>query len=346
MPRLINALSATVLLVAAIMLCSCTKPPATASLVTICGPTMGTQYTIKTVGLPDGVTDVSLQSDIDALLRRINQQMSTYLDNSEVSRFNRAIAGEWFEVSRETAMVLHSAQHHSERTGGAFDATLGPLVDLWHFGPQHAQRSLPNDHQIAAVQSRVGFEKLQVRMEPPGLTKSVDGLQIDLSAIAKGYAVDAVAELLTTRGIHAYMVEIGGELRVKGSRPGGDGWRIGIESPRMDKREILRVVQLDNVAMATSGDYRNYFEVDGKRYSHTINPRTGRPVEHQLASVTVLAHDCMTADALATALMVMGPETGLTFANENSVAALLISRTERGFAQQASQEFAALSGSP
>lgn len=326
-------------LVVLLTVCSCGRPPGTTHQVTLSGPTMGTRYMIKLVGLPRGVSAESLAKEVDERLHLINQQMSTYVDDSEISLFNRAAAGTWFDVSRDTASVVQVAQATSEKTEGAFDITVGPLVDLWHFGPNRGEQSLPSDEQIVAKLERVGYSKLAVRSDPPALMKTVDKLRLDLSAIAKGYAVDAVAELLERHGISSYMVEIGGEIRVSGSRPGGNGWRIGIESPKSDKRKIKRVVELKNVAMATSGDYRNFFEVDGKRYSHTINPANGRPVEHNLASVTVLEQDCMTADALATALLVLGPDRGIAWANENDVAALLISRTENGLSERASKHF-------
>lgn len=310
--------------------------------ITLSGPTMGTQYTVKLAKLPDGISAEFLSGEINDRLRLINQQMSTYIEDSEISRFNRAAADSWFDVSPETALVVQAAQSISESTGGAFDVTVGPLVDLWNFGPDRREQTLPSDAEVDKARQRVGFAKLSVRKAPPALKKDAEGLRVDLSAIAKGYAVDAVAEILDECGVTSYMVEIGGEIRVKGSRPGAGGWRIGIESPVSGKRRIERVIELKDIAMATSGDYRNYFEVDGKRYSHTIDSATGRPVKHALASVTVLAKDCMTADALATALLVMGPERGLAWAEENRVAARFVTRTKEGFHEQTSKSFAEL----
>lgn len=303
---------------------------------------MGTRYTIKLASLPESVSVEPLTGEINDRLWLINQQMSTYIEDSEISQFNRAAANRWFDVSPATALVVQVAQATSKATGGALDVTVGPLVDLWNFGPDRHAPVLPADPRIAEARRQVGFDKLLVRQHPPALKKTVDGLRVDLSAIAKGYAVDAVAQVLDRRGISSYMVEIGGEIRVKGSRPAGDGWRIGIELPESSKRRIERVVELKDIAMATSGDYRNYFELGGKRYSHAIDPKTGRPVRHKLASVTVLTNDCITADALATALLVMGPERGLEWADKHDVTALLVTREKEGFRWQSSKRFAAI----
>jgi len=258
-------------------------------------------------------------------LDEIDALMSTYRIDSEVSRFNLAEPDDWVSVSLETAQLVERAQAISRQTGGAFDITVGPAVALWNFGVD-ARTSfvLPADEEVASTLSRVGYDKLDVRLDPPALRKSVAGLNIDLSAIAKGYAVDAVCETLAEIG--HYMVEIGGEVRVRGTRRDGSPWRIGLEAPTKDTRELDSIVSLDNEAMATSGDYRSFHEHDGVTYSHTIDPKTARPVTHQLGSVTLVADDCATADALATAILVMGPERGKEWAEVNAVKALLVSR--------------------
>ena len=302
------------------------------------GPTMGTRYSVKLIAPAEiGISQDDLAMEVDRLLREVNDQMSTYLADSEISRFNRAAAGEWFAVSPATAQVVAEALEIGRKSHGAYDITVGPLVRLWQFGAPAGGKQddsdlptpkmiPPEPETIQAVLEDIGQKHLQVRTDPPALRKEVAGLEIDLSSIAKGYAVDRVAELFEGHGAVDYMVEIGGEVRVGGIRPDGKSWQIGIERPTADRREVERIVPLRNQAMATSGDYRNFFEYEGRRYSHLIDPRTGRPVEHNLGSVTVLADRCAEADALATTLLVLGPKEGLTWATEHDVAALLITR--------------------
>ena len=301
-------------------------------IVQISGPTMGTVYHIKVVGARETTL---LQGQVDKRLNEINALMSTYVADSEVSRFNRSPAGHWFPVSRETLDVVDLAKGISQDTGGAFDITVGPLVRLWNFGAQAkpGMFSPPNEDDIQETLKLVGHRKLKTRQDPPALRKSVRGLQIDLSAIAKGYAVDQIAELLLARNNVDFMVEIGGEVRVMGSRPDGNAWRIGVEAPDADARRVQTVLQPRDRALASSGDYRNYHEHYGTRYSHTIDPRTGRPVNHDLAAVSVMSADCTTADALATALLVLGPTEGKAWAEKHQVAALLMSRTDGGIQQ-------------
>ncbi len=266
-----------------------------------------------------------ISATIQSRLEAIDALMSTYRIDSEVSQFNLSEPGDWFSVSSETAQLVDRAQAISKQTEGAFDITVGPAVALWNFGVDaKTQFVVPTEEEINATLSRVGYDKLEVRLDPPAIRKSTAGLKIDLSAVAKGYAVDAVCETLAD--IDHYMVEIGGEVRVRGTRRDGSPWRIGLEAPTKDAREVDSIVTLQNEAMATSGDYRNFHEQDGVTYSHTIDPKTARPVSHQLGSVTIVADDCATADALATALLVMGPGRGKEWAEVNAVKALLVSR--------------------
>ncbi len=293
---------------------------------------MGTRYSIKLVE-PDGakLSQTDLATVVDAALRKINDQMSTYLTKSEVSQFNRAPANKWFEVSSATATVVQQALRISEQSQGAYDITIGPLVQLWHFGPQTGDRSslniLPTAEAIRATLKRVGSKYLNVRDAPPALRKKLPGLEIDLSSIAKGYAVDQVGLLLEGQGIANYMVEIGGEVRTRGVRQDGKPWQIGIERPDADGRRVQKIIPLRDLAVATSGDYRIFFDSDGQRYSHLIDPRTGRPVGHALASVSVLADDCTQADALATALLILGPDEGYAWSMKHNLAALFMIRS-------------------
>lgn len=299
------------------------------------GKIFGTSYTVKVRS--DGLDIDELDAMIRTRLEEIDQRMSTWRENSEISRFNQAGANVWTPVHAETASVVQLSKAISVETEGAFDVTVGPLVGLWNFGPgDRSQFKRPTDELVAATLSRVGHENLKVQLNPPALHKTVAGLEVDLSAVAKGYAVDQIGELLDKAEISNYMVEIGGEVRVRGTNDDGTAWRIGLESPERDARRVASIVSLRDQSLATSGDYRNYFEHDGVFFSHTIDPRTGRPVSHTLASVTVVAKDCARADALATALLVMGPEAGLAWAEQHSVQALLGTRSQDGMVSQAS----------
>jgi thiamine biosynthesis lipoprotein len=215
------------------------------------------------------------------------------------------------------------------------DVTVGPLVRLWHFGPKEgdaAKKSFvpPPEDKIAAARQRVGYQKLNVQAEPPALRKEIDGLEVDLSSIAPGYAIDRLAGLLVKAGIKNFMVELGGEVRAAGRREDGRPWRIGVERPSTGGRELQTSVPLTNAAVATAGDYRKFFMHEGRRYSHIIDPSTGRPVNHDMASVTIVADTCMLADGWDTALLVLGPQRGYQCAEEHHIAALFISRMNGG----------------
>lgn len=297
------------------------------------GPTMGTRYAVSVVG-GDELAAGRLRDRIDSRLIGINRLMSTYDPQSELSRFNASESVAWFAVSPETAEVTAAALSLAADSGGAYDPTVGPLVDLWGFGPGEDRTDPPTAEEIEGVQASIGYAGVETRLDPPALRKREPGTRLDLSSIAKGHGVDAVAELLTESGVEAYMVEIGGEVRTRGRKPGGGPWRIGVERadeplpPQAGKQRLQRVVELVGKSMATSGDYRNYFEHEGVRYSHTIDPKSGRPVEHDLATVTVVAESCREADGLATALLVLGPSEGYDWAAERGVAALFVRRKE------------------
>lgn len=305
------------------------------------GATMGTRYMVKIFDPPGPdpqafVADVQLR--VDGLLRQVNDQMSTYLQSSEISRFNSSASTDWFAVSRETADVVEFAQQVARKSNGAFDVTVGPLVNAWSFGPGPRSRTVPDGAQLRELQGLVGFEKLSVRLDPPALRKAIPGMQVDLSAIAKGFGVDQVVALLQDAGAEDVFVEIGGEVRTSGNKA-GQWWKVGIQLPDAATDSVMIAHPLstgsgNDQAMATSGDYRNYFEADGVRYSHTIDPRTASPIRHSLASVSVLAESCMEADAWATAINVLGPEEGLRLAERERLNTLMISRTDEGFERQ------------
>lgn len=308
---------------------SSVSEPDAAGVMELRGETMGTTYMVKVYGA-DGIGQ-DLALDIDAELRQVNDQMSTYLKSSELSRFNASESTEWFDVSSDTALVVQAALKISLATDGAFDPTVGPLVELWNFGPGKTDGGVPAEAEIAKTRRLVGYRNLEARLDPAGLKKSVSGLRVDLSAIAKGHGVDRVVKLLNSKGAQDVFVEIGGEIRTTGQK-GADPWMVGIQKPDAATNEIQVAHPLSGGSIATSGDYRNYFSEDGKRYSHTIDASTGRPVDHQTASVTVIADDCMQADAWATAINVLGADKGLDAARENDLSVLVISRDDAGYA--------------
>ncbi|OMH33701.1 FAD:protein FMN transferase [Motiliproteus sp. MSK22-1] len=302
----------------------------------VSGATMGTSYSVKVVA-PKDFDQQGLKSNVQAVLDRIESRMSTYRKDSELSRFNTSKPGQWFDVTDETAKVVALGLTISQETQGAFDMTVGPLVNLWGFGPGKVISKAPTELQINNLLTQVGYDQIEVRQTPPSLFKHQDAY-LDLSAIAKGYAVDAVADTLGSQ-FSAYLVEVGGELRAEGRKPSGENWRIAVESPVVETRDIQKVIKVEGTAIATSGDYRNYFEQDGVRYSHTIDPTTGKPIRHRLASVTVLDPSCGRADALATALMVLGEEKGLALAKSMKLPALFLVKQEQGFAEIITPEF-------
>ncbi len=317
--------------------CSRLAPSTPQRLTTFSGPTMGTRYTVKLVDLPTGVDPETIRQEIERKLDHIDALMSTYDPDSELSRLNRFADTEWFSVSHEMARVIGEAVRIGQLTGGAFDITIGPLVNLWHFGPdKDLPDRIPSPEEITRAKSNVGFHNIEVRLSPPAVRKKRPGLCIDLSGIAKGFAVDQIAEHLECRGIENYFVDVGGDLRVKGCNQRGKPWNVAIEAPLADARAIQRTVPLVHGAMATSGDYRNYFEQNDIRYSHIIDPRSGKPISHKLASVTVLDSRCMRADALATALMVLGPKAGYELALQQSLPALFLVKSGAGFVEKVS----------
>ncbi len=316
------------------------------------GATMGTTYSLQIVDPPEDLDRDALAEEVSARLSAINDRMSTYQPSSQLSRFNASSATDWFLVSPELLAVVKAAQAVSEASSGAFDITVGPLVNLWGFGPTVSADVLPSAAEIQAARARVGWQQLDVQRQPPALRKARPDLYVDLSAIAKGYAVDRLAALLGSLAVENYLVEIGGELRGRGVNGRGEPWQIAIERPETSKRAMFRVVALRDIGMATSGGYRNFFEVDGEHYSHTIDPATGRPVDHRLASVTVLAAETMQADAWATALLVLGPERGFELAERLGLAAFFIEHDQdasdpdgdgEAFNTQATAAFAAQS---
>jgi FAD:protein FMN transferase len=310
---------------------------------------MGTSYHI-TVVEPDSdngepppkLNKDDLKARVDLRLALINQQMSTYMDNSELSKLNRIPVDQWVELSPELYEILVLSLELGWLTNGALDVSVGPLVKLWGFGPGSDslkdQRKVPTQSQINRVLADVGFTHLEFDLLAGKVRKRRD-IQLDLSSIAKGYGVDKLAELLLSAGYQDFMVEVGGELRLQGNSPRGTPWRIAIEKPGDGFGDVHGAVTLSGVGMATSGDYRIFFEHDGKRFSHLIDPRTGAPITHNLASVTVIAQTTAYADGLATAISVMGEDAGMELAQQQNLAVYMISKTPDGFKTTVSDAF-------
>ncbi len=312
------------------------------------GHTMGTTWSVKLADtdLLDGERNLLLR-EIEAELEHVNALMSTWREDSELSRFNASTSLEPFAVSKQTLEVFEIAQTVSRDSGGAFDVTVGPLVAAWGFGATDRVPEPPSEEERAAIEGRVGFEKLVVDSEAGALRKEHPNLSCDLSAIAKGHGVDRVAQLLDREGHRGYLVEIGGELRARGTRRDGRVWRVGVERPDTLSRASQQVIELRDVSLATSGDYRDFYEVDGQRISHTIDPRAGRPIDHRLASVSVLHEEAVWADALATTLNVLGPHKGFRWAEERNLAALLLVREGDGeFHEMATAAWKAVGATP
>jgi FAD:protein FMN transferase len=325
------------LIIVSFLVVSCGGPPSWE----LTGRTMGTRFSVTIAEALEEPQRDQLQHDIETQLAEVEKGMSTYLVDSEISRFNLSTSTGWFAVSAGTCHAVETAQGVSRLSGGAFDVTVGPLVNLWGFGPATVEPKPPPQSAIDAALERVDYRLLHTDCDRPALRKERADVYVDLSAYAKGLGVDEVADLLEARGIQNYLVEIGGELRLHGVDAGGDRWAIAIETPSGDRRTAGRIVSLSDKAMATSGDYRNFFEYKGQRYSHTIDPRTGRPTHHGLASVTVIADDAALADALATALLVLGPEEGFALALKEGIPAFFQVRQGEGFAKRETPTFRA-----
>ncbi len=306
---------------------------------TLTGLTMGTTYSVKLIPHDSIIDKHEIHAGIEQILADVNQSMSTYIPDSELSLLNQANVSDWQNLSDDLYSVIEHANNVSVITNGAFDITVGPLVNLWGFGPDPFTQEIPDESIIQATKQHTGYEKIVIDLLSNRISKSDPNIYIDLSGIAKGFAVDKIALYLDKNNITHYLIEIGGELIGKGLNANQQAWQIGIEQAKSLERSVQRIVSLNNMAMATSGDYRNYFEKDDVRYSHTINPTTGSPINHNLASVTVLDKSTMHADALATAFMVLGTEKTLALANQLGIAVYTLSKSETGFEERYNDYF-------
>lgn len=301
---------------------------------------MGTTFHITVSRPPDGLAHngEALQAEVDELLQRINQGLSTYIADSELNLFNRSASAQWVEVSADLWTVTEVSAEVFEKSRGAFDPTLGPLVRLWGFGVDGRPQTLPSTDQISPLLERQGMNHLERDSDSLRLRKQVE-LELDYSAVAKGYAVDQVADLLVSKSIKDFMVEIGGEIKVQGLSPRGDHWRLAIERPDGSMGVPYQAISFTDAAVATSGDYRNFYDRDGRRVSHTLNPSTGQPIVHNGRSVTVIHADAAVADAWATALNVLGPEAGFEVAQEQGLAVFFIAAAGDEYETRYTQAF-------
>lgn len=319
-------------------------PPTPASIKQLSGLTMGTSYQVQLPALPEGKSESQVQQDVSDLLAEMDKAIfSTYADSSELSRLNRHPVNTSFSASEHLVSVLSLSADIADLSGGAFDVTVGPLVNLWGFGPKiNPQDAVPDSAEIAAALAQIGHGKIEIDKTSLQVTKLED-VTIDLSAVAKGYAVDQLAGYFDSLGVESYFLEVGGELKIKGLKPGGVSWVPAIEAPIDTAPQVYEVFfsRGDSIAVAGSGDYRNYFVEDGVRYSHEIDPRTGYPIKHSLAAAYVIDKSAARADALATAYMVMGFQESRSLAESEGQAAYFIYKSpETGFNDYATPEFA------
>lgn len=328
----IHARSALLFLCVLLVLSGCARPPEPLRLE---GQSMGTGWSVL-IG-DAGADETRARPLIEAELQQVVAQMSTWEPDSDLSRFNAAAAGTQHPVPAQLQAVLKAALALAEDSGGAFDPTVGPLVELWGFGPGRPRQAAPAPAEIEALRGRIGWPRVQ--FEGGGLIQP-GGLSLDLSAIAKGYAVDRIAEALRAAGYVDLLIEVGGELRAHGQHPNGRPWRVGLEGPSVEG--AATGIVLRDQAVATSGDYRQFFEQDGRRYSHMIDPRSGQPIAQAGIAVSVVHASCMQADGLATTLSVLGPEQGFEWASERGIAARFVYRADDAWQERRTPAFEAL----
>lgn len=324
-------------LLAAGSVAGCARPDQT----TIHGLTMGTRYNVELAAPMDDAARQRLKEHIDVELLAVNRSMSTYDPHSELSDFNRRQDLRWTPASPGLLEVLGKATQISSASQGAFDVTVGPLVDLWGFGPEYRPRQVPDARVIEQARQSVGWQHLQVDSSAGAIRKKDRRIQVDVCAIAKGYGVDRVATVLDREGVTDYLVEIGGELRARGTRAAGGPWRVGIERPVEGGHVLGEVVALSNRAIATSGTTEDFFEEAGRHYPHIIDPKTARPVEHGAIAVSVVADTTMEADAWATALVVHGPQRGYALAQARGLAVMFVTPSGSKFDVRVTDAFRA-----
>ncbi|HSH27084.1 MAG TPA: FAD:protein FMN transferase [Wenzhouxiangella sp.] len=308
--------------------CEGERPPS--DYQTLQGPTMGTIYTVRYRPAGAATAPAAVRREIETLLERIDAEFSTWREDSQLSQFNRAPAGQWVPVSAGVVNLVKQAIALGEKTGGAVDMTIEPVLELWGFAAGERERAVPDPAALAAALELVDDGLIEWRERPPALRKKKDGLRASLDFLVAGLAADQAAARLEAMGIEDFLVDMGGELRMAGNSPQDQPWRVAIERPATGPRRIERVLTVTDIGLSTSGDYRNYFVHEGRRYAHLFDARSGWPVEHEVASVTVVAPRAVDADGYATALLVLGPSAGPALAERLDLAALFILRDEGG----------------
>ncbi|QVM89839.1 FAD:protein FMN transferase [Pseudomonas entomophila] len=323
----------TVLLFTFMILAACDQGP---TLERFGGPTMGSSYSIQYVRQPGGPAPEQVQAAVESILQTIDAHYSTYRGDSTVSHFNQLPANQCLPIDNDLRELVTFGQLLAEQSQGAYDLTVEPLLDLWGFGPQSREMQVPEPRALARARQRVGYQHL--RIEAGTLCKDAP-VELDFNSIAAGHAVDLIAERLLAMGIDSFLAEATGELKAVGRKPDGSPWRVALELPREDRQIARQVIPVQGLAVSTSGDYRHYFEDNGRRYSHTFDARLGRPVEHDLAAVTVLDVSALQADGYSTLLLILGPERGWDFAVAHDLAAVLVTRAEGGFVSRSTPAF-------
>ncbi|WP_029978393.1 FAD:protein FMN transferase [Pseudomonas sp. PH1b] len=308
-------------------------------LESLSGPTMGSSWSVQYVRHADGPAASLVQVEVEGILAEVDRQMSTYRSDSDIERFNALPADSCQPMPEPVLQLVRVGEQLSRDSDGAFDLTVEPLLDLWGFGPQGREEKVPSASALAEVRQRVGHGHL--RIEGQELCKDAP-VEVDFNSIAAGYAVDRIAVRLTQLGIDSFLAEATGELKAVGRKPDGSPWRIALEEPRDDQQVAQRVIALDGYGVSTSGDYRNYFEQDGQRYSHTFDARLGQPITHTLASVTVIHPSALMADGLSTLLLILGPEAGWDYAEKHRIAGFFVMRSATGFVTRSNPAFDAL----
>lgn len=311
------------------------------SMESVGGPTMGSTWSIKYVHQPGSPPPAEVRSEVERILAEVDQHMSTYRSDSDIERFNALPANRCQKMPASVLHLVRVGQLLSEQSEGSYDLTVEPLLNLWGFGPQSRGQAIPTTQALAEVQQRVGYRHL--RIERDQLCKDA-AVKVDFNSLAAGYAVDTIAARLNALHINNYLVEVTGELKAAGEKIDGSPWRIALEQPRDDRQIAQRIIAVDGYGVSTSGDYRNYFERDGRHFSHTFDARSGAPVSHALASVTVVHPSALMADGLSTLLLILGPERGWDYAETHDVGAFFVMRADTGFVTRTNQAFERLSG--
>ncbi|WP_236010386.1 MULTISPECIES: FAD:protein FMN transferase [Pseudomonas] len=300
------------------------------------GPTMGSRYSIQYVRHIATPGPKTVQDEVEQILAEVDRQLSTYRSDSDIERFNALPADSCQAMPGPVLELIRAGEQLSSQSDGAFDLTVEPLLNLWGFGPQSREEQVPSAEALAEARLRVGHGHL--RIEGDRLCKDA-AVEVDFNSIAAGYAVDRIAARLQALGIDSYLAEATGELKAVGHKPDGSPWRIALEEPRDDRQVAERVIEINGYGVSTSGDYRKYFEQGGKRYSHTFDARTGAPVLHNLASVTVIHPSAMMADGLSTLLLILGPEQAWDYAQKHGIGVFFVLRDGERFVSRTNDIF-------